>query len=466
MPATSLNIGGGALAAALLLAAGCTVPPPPPLRTPPPPAPADTNADAGVASPLPAAWWTAFGDPELTRLVGLAQAENRDLAQAAARLDAARARAKIAGADAALQVTGSADAARQRTSERTAVQTGHNYASQVGGALGFSYEVDLWGRIKAARAAAEKEVVLTAAERAAAEVSLLAEVARQHLTRLALRRERAVVDEQIARFAETERLQAVRVDSGFATELDLQRTRVERASAEGEREQLRQREQACSYALALLCGQAAGAASGRDAPPVAIAVPTVPRTLPLALLEARPDVAARRAAWEAAAQRVRVAHADRLPTLRLTGAFGYASQYPDDLLNWQSRLWSLTAGLTAPLLDGGRLRANLDLARAQLREAAASYESSVLTAYREVADALNALEALAGQHAAAERAREASRRALSLARERYEKGFATYLDVVESDRSLLSAQRTLVRLEGERQCATVSLIQAMGINSN
>ena len=188
-------------------------------------------------------------------------------------------------------------------------------------------------------------------------------------------------------------------------------------------------------------------------------LPPAPQTLALALLEARPDVAARRTAWEVAAQRLHVAQAERLPALKLAGSIGYASQYPEDLLNWKSHLWSLTAGLTAPLLDGGRLRGNLDLANAQLREAASAYEAAMLTAYREVADARVNVISLADQQHAALRVCSASQRALALAQERYEKGYSSYLDVVESNRSLLAAQRTRVRLAGEQQCAFVDLVQ-------
>ena len=451
--------------AGLVLAgvAGCALTPPAPLPAPPPPRAAETNRMANVERPFPRDWWTVFDDAELTRRIDLARTNNFDLAQAAARMDAARARARIAGADAAVQVTGAASAIRQRTSENTAMQTGRDHASQFGMDLNFAYEVDIWGRVKASRMAAEKDVALATFEREAAEISLLAQVARTYLTLRAVQRERAVLRDQIGRYSETEKIQAVRVDSGFATELDLQRTRIERASAEGEQEQLYQAERGYGIALALLCGEAA------DVPaPVetiskgTIKTPEAPKQLALVLLEARPDVVARRTAWEAAAQRLHVAQADRLPALRLSGAIGYASQAPEDLLNWKSHLWSITAGLTAPLYDGGRLRGNMELAQAQVQEAASAYGATMLTAYREVADARSTLLALVGQQQAAERVRDAASRALALARERYEKGFATYLDVIESERSFLAAQRTLVRLEGERQCATVDLVRALG----
>ena len=448
------------LAVALLLA-GCATPPPEPLRTPEPPADSSA-APAAAARPLPRDWWTAFRDPELDRLIGLARMQNRDLAQASARIDAARARARIAGADEKLHLSGTGGATRQRTAENTVDQLGHNTATRFEGTLEFAYEVDLWGRLRSARLAAAKEVELAAAERAALEISLCAQVARHHLTRLATMREAAVVTQQIARYADSEALHAARVEAGFTTDLDVQRDRIEKANLEGELARLDQTDAAQAAALALLCGQAPTNAPGSLDAPQAV-LPEVPDRLSLELLEARPDVAAQKNKWEAACLRVQTARAEFYPAVRLIGTLGTAAERPEDLFDWQSRLWSLVGNLTAPLLDGGRLKGNLELANAQLREAASGYEAAVLTAYREVADALNTLRTAARQKAAADAARESAARAVSLARERYEKGFATYLEVIDGERSLLDAQRTLVQVERERQIATVDLIRALGL---
>lgn len=442
--------------------AGCSTPPPEALRTPQPPPLAETNRDDTAARPFPRAWWTAFRDPELDRLIDEARAQNRDVAQAAARIDAAKARARLAGSDAAPYVSAAGGASRQRTSANAALPSGRNYASQAAGELDFAYELDLWGRLRTARLAAEKEVELSEEERSALEISLCAQVAQRHLTRLALRREADVVAQQVARYTESESLHATRAEAGFATELDLQRVRIEKANLEGELARLRQSEQAQAVALALLCGRAPSLAATND-PAREAFLPEIPDTLSLALLEARPDVAARRKRWEAACLRVQSARAEFYPTVRLAGAFGFAAEHPEELLEWRSRLWSLAGSLTAPLLDGGRLKGNLELVYAQLREAAASYEAAVLTAYREVADALNTLRALDGEEPAALRARDAAQSALGLSRERYEKGFATYLEIVESDRARLTALRTLAQIQGSRQTAAVDLIRALGL---
>jgi NodT family efflux transporter outer membrane factor (OMF) lipoprotein len=447
---------------------GCIQTPDQPLTTP---APASTmaivdatNSLAAVVRPLPKAWWTAFNDPELNRLIARAREQNRNLVQAAARIEAAQATARRIGADSALQLSGSATAGRSRISESTVSSPMIPLEqTRLGLGLQFAYEADLWGRIRALRNAAEKNVELSVAERETAEITLCAEVAKAYLNRLAVLREQAVVERQLAAYAETEKLQTVRTDAGYSTDLDISRTRVEVATREGERAALREKQQALCYMLDLLCGDAAGVNTLTNTPPETATTPTVPGTLSLALLEQRPDVVAKRLRWESTVQRAYAAQAARYPALTLSGKIGTESERLSDLLDWKSRLWSVVAGLTAPILDGGRLKASKEIEDAALKEAAAGYEAAVLTAYREVADALNTLRSIEERQIAAERAREASRRTLALAKERFEKGFATYLDVIESERSLLTAERTLVQLQGLRQVATIDLIRALGI---
>ena len=463
------RISRGGLLGCLLLLAGCVARPDKPLLTPAPAptmavVPVSTNVFERAERPLPQACCTAFRDPELDRLIARAREQNRNLMQASARIEAAQAQARLVGAESALQVSGTASASRSRMSESTVSSPFIPlYQTRLGLGFQFAYEADLWGRIRALREAASKNVELSVSERATAEITLCAEVAKAYLSRLALQRETALLNRQLAIYAETEKLQLVRSDAGFATDLDVSRTRVESATREGERATLCEREQALRYALDLLCGDAATPGDVTNATPVDACTPEVPATLSLALLEQRPDVAAKRVKWEVAVQRVYAARVARYPALTLSGKIGTEFDRLADLLDWRSRLWSIAAGLSAPILDGGRLAASLDIERAALREATAGYEAAVLTAYREVADALNTLHSLVERQRAAEAAREASRRALALSRERYDKGFVTYLEVIESERALLTAERTLVQLQASRQIATVDLIRALGI---
>jgi len=452
-----------------LVLTGCIQTPDQPLTTPAPASamtltPDSTNGTSRVERPLPKAWWNAFNDPELNRLIARAREQNRNLVQAAARIEAAQATARRIGADSALQMSGSATAGRSRLSESTVSAPFIPLEqTRLGLGLQFAYEADLWGRIRALRDAASKQVELSVAERETAEITLCAEVAKAYLNRHALLREEQVLERQISASLETEKLQTIRMESGFTTDLDRSRTRVEVATREGERAVLRERQQALCYMIDLLCGDAAGVNTFTNKPSETTTTPSVPGTLSLALLELRPDVTAQRLRWEAALQRATAAQAARYPALTLSGKIGTESERLSDLLDWKSRLWSVVAGLSAPILDGGRLKASRDIELAALKEAAAGYEAAVLTAYREIADALNTLRAIEERQAAAERARVASKRTLVVAQERYEKGFVTYLDVIESERSLLVSERTLIQLASLRQIATIDLIRALGI---
>lgn len=445
-----------ALASAVALA-GCATTPPPPLS-----APVSARAVAGAEKPFPAAWWTVFQDAELDRLMALAREKNRDLEQALARIDEARAQAALAGVEGALQVSGVLGAGRQRISETVGNPQAPGPRNAFSAGLEASYEVDLWGRVRAKREAARKNWELTELERDALELSLLGRVAQAWFEQRAAVREEAVIEQQLAAYRDSISLQRARADAGLASDLELERIRVEQANREGERTAVRLRGQQAAHQLALLCGVPPEALA-LPGTPAAAHVPEVPDTLAMSLLEARPDVAAARTGWEAARANVERARAAFYPQLQLTGSIGYETADSSSLFDWQSRLASLVAGLTAPLLDGGRLRGELDVERARLRAAAGAYEQAVLTAYREVADAAAAVDALAARAVAAEAGRTASARSLSLARERYSGGFTSYLEVMESERALLAAERSLVQLGAQRQVAAVDLIRALGL---
>ncbi len=448
--------------AAVCWLAGCSTPPPAPLRTPVS-ALADTNrAGSAVSRPLPRDWWTAFGDPELDRFVALAREQNRELEQAAARIDEARARLWLAGAESALQATGTAGAGRTRTSESIGNPLGPGPRNAFSLGVDFSYEADLWGRVRATREAARQQAGVSEAERAALEISLLGRVAAAQFERLAAAREAALIQRQLAGYADAEQVQRARAEGGFATDLDFQRVRVEQAAREGELAQARLRTRRAAHALAVLCGQPPEAVAA-EVDPAPASVPEVPGRLSMELLEARPDVAAARGVWEAARARMEAARAALYPALRLSGSIGFETAHAEDLLDWQSRLWALVGGLTAPLLDGGRLRGQVEIERAQVRRAAAAYEQAVLTAYRDTADSMQALHFLARQREAAEAGRDAAGRALSLSRECHAGGFVSYLEVVDSERAQLAAELSIVRIDAQRQSATVDLIRALGI---
>lgn len=405
-------------------------------------------------------WWTDFGDTNLVRMIDLVRSRNRDMVQAAARIDEAQARARVVGADAGLQARGVVSGGRNRFSESTRNPLAPGPRDDFTTRLDLSYEVDLWGRLDATRRAARQRVVLSEAERSALELSLLARVATLYFERQGVLAEAALLERQLEAYAEMIEVQGVREKAGYAPALERERTDVERAARQMELDGLRLQARQTAHALAVLCGVPPEELGIPDTQSTA-AVPAAPRTLPLDWLAFRPDVAAARAAWEAAKAQAEAAQAARYPALSLSGSIGCEANRARDLLDWQSRLWNLVGGLTSPLLDGGRLDAQLEVERARVRAAAAAFEQAVLTAYREVADAMQALETLARQQSEATTGAEAAMRLRALSGKRFAAGLVSYLEVLESDRASLAAQRSVVQVETRCRVASVDLVRAL-----
>jgi multidrug efflux system outer membrane protein len=192
------------------------------------------------------------------------------------------------------------------------------------------------------------------------------------------------------------------------------------------------------------------------------APPAIPAGLPAELLERRPDVAAAESALAAANARIGVAKAAFFPAISLTGSFGQASGDIDRLFKSDSRLWSIGPSLYLPIFQGGRNRANLARSRAAFDENVALFRQRVLVAFREVQDALTATQLLADQAAAQDRAVAAARRAGDLAQTRYDAGYVNYFEVIDAQRTVLTAERASAQLSAQRLVNSIGLIKALG----
>jgi multidrug efflux system outer membrane protein len=215
----------------------------------------------------------------------------------------------------------------------------------------------------------------------------------------------------------------------------------------------------------VLLGKAAASFS-LPAASLPTALPSVPPGLPSTLLERRPDVAAASRTMAASNARIGVAKAAFFPVLRITGLAGYESNDLNELFQWSSRTWALgpIAGtiLSMPIFDGGRNQANLDRSYAVLEESVGVYRQTVLGAFAEVEDNLVALRTLAGQAEATRESVQSATRALQVAESRYKAGATSYLQVVDSQRTLLVVQRLDAQFRGARAVSTVALIRALG----
>lgn len=460
-----------ALLAATALAACTTLGPD--FKAPDAAAPASFRATPAAISTsrLPEDWWTLLGDERLAALEHEALAASPTLAAAQARAE--RARALLAGtrADEVPRINADGSLQRFRSSQEVAtapVVQGRRVAveaNQIALQASLGWELDLWGRVRRLTEVAQAQLDAATLDAAAARLVLTADVANAWLLLRALDEEIRIVAS--ARDGRRDALKVVqaRFDAGVTQELDLQRARTELANADADVAELTRRRLLAENALAVLTGRApapAQAPAPFTAPTTLSAPPTVAAGLPSEVLQRRPDVAQSLALLHAAGAQIGVAEAAFYPSIRLTGAFGLASQDLGDLLSMPARLFSFGPAVSLPIFDGGRDRANLAAVRAAHDEALANFRQRVLQALREVDDALSDLQQRQGIAAAQARAAEAAERAVRVARLRYEQGASSYLDVTDADRSALAAQRALAQTRAAQWQGTVQLVRAIG----
>jgi len=433
-------------------------------------APLAAAARLGATAPrAPAAWWEAFGDPDLPGLVARALRENPDLAAAAARVRESRAAVRALDADLLPRL----DAQLALASRRISSQTGQNFPglprrTDVGSAgLQLSWEIDLWGRAAERASAALGDAEAAAFRAASAEVSLAASVARAWFAVRLAREELACLRAEFAsRLADTD-LVARQSEAGLVDADALSSARLAAAQAKASELDASRRLAAAENALRVLVALPPGAALPGDLPEPA-GKPSVARQpdfgpgLPSELLLARPDLRASARALDAALAREGAARADFYPRLMIVGDAGWAADPASRLGAGGSGFWSLTPSLTLPVFEGSRNAANLDAARARVDLAAAEWRQAVLNAFREVDDALVDLREIAVQEDLARRVLEAVSERLANAEARLKAGLADRVEVEAARRDVLLARRTFAGYAWERRQAAVRLAAATG----
>lgn len=446
----------GLLAGLGALAAGCAAPREPASTAPAPLAlPAQWQsppaAAAGAEAPAPG-WWRAFGDPVLAQWVERALAGNADLATAAARVQEARAQERVARA----QRWPSLDLAVGATRSRSVNAFGQpSAATATQPVFQAAYEVDLFGRVAQQLRAAEAGTAGAGFARDAAALSVAAATASAYVTLRTLDTRLALLRQTQRSREDALRVAARRASVGYTSDLEWRQAQAE---LEATAQQVPAAENAVArqaHALSLLAGEAPGpVARGEGLQP-----PPLPQLLPSELLRRRPDVAQAEAALAASDATLAGARAQFLPSLRLTATVG---QVASSALADPVAIWTLGASVLAPLLSAGRLQGQLDAAAARRDQAAWAYRRAVLTALREVEDQLTAVARLREQRLRLQAQRDAVAQALRLATRRYEAGYAPYLEQLDAQRSLQTAELALVQSQGDELLALVALHQALG----
>ena len=454
-----------ALGLAMALA-GCASLAPPYQAPPLPVAAVFPEADSAAGAPAPTLdWRDYFADARLRQLIAQALDNNRDLRIAALRVEEARAAYGIQRAEQFPTVGLGAEAGRSRTPADLNPTRQPLLASQYQAGLNVSaWELDFWGRVRSLKDAALHTMLAGDAARRAVTAGLIAQVADGYLTLRELDERVELARRTIASRTESLRIFTRRFEVGSSSKLELTQVVTLLTQAQTLGAQLEQARALRLHALEQLVG--APLAPALAALEAGFDDRTVLRELraglPSDLLAARPDIAAAEQQLRAAQANIGAARAAFFPRITLTSSFGTASAEFDGLFDAGSRAWNLVPRLTLPIFDAGRNKAGLDLAAVRRDVAVANYEKSVQNAFREVADAMSARRWLAEQVRIQQSALAAQTERARLAKLRYENGAAPYLEVLDAQRDLLSAEQQLVQTRRALLSSQVSLYAALG----
>ncbi|MBC9032304.1 efflux transporter outer membrane subunit [Sphingomonas sp. JC676] len=412
----------------------------------------------GTAQPgaeVSATWWQGFGDPALTAIVDAALANNTDIAIAAARVEEARAQFRLSRAQQLPQVDATAGGNRQRALNAFGQGTDQTVSQTQ---LTISYDTDLFGRLANASAAARASLLSTEAARDNVRLAVAASAASGYIGLRALDARLVVLQDTVAARREALHLAQRRAETGYAPMLDQRQAEAELAAAQAliPATELSIRRQ--EDALNLLLGENPRAIV-RGLTLDALQTPQTPAALPSELLRRRPDIAQAEQSVVSADRSLDSARAAFLPSIRLSAAGGFVTS---NLLPDPVTIFSLGGSILAPIFEGGRLHAQQDAAAARRDQAAFTYRKTALTAFREVEDSLAAVDRVAEQERVIEAQRISLAEVLRLATNRYRAGYSPYLEQLDAQRALLSAELSLVQARSDRLSASVSLYQALG----
>ncbi|TDU72905.1 multidrug efflux system outer membrane protein [Prosthecobacter fusiformis] len=411
-------------------------------------------------------WWKIFREPELDRLEALALQSSPTLHAAAARVDQARAAARISTADWLPDLRLNADGKREQTSANLPtpipVDIPRGRVNSFSTLLDLSYEIDFWGKIRREVESARATADSTSASYHNAILTLTGDVAAQYFLLRAADAELNALRRTIALREKFKNLLDDKFKAGAIPETDFARAVTEVATAKAELADVKRQRQEASDTLALLCGRPASSFIVRENPIAAKAPPVIPAGLPAAMLERRPDVASAERTVAARNADIGVAVSAYFPAVKLTGTAGYLSNEVDTLLGGDSRVWSIGPSISLPISGLSVIRFNVKRQKAAREEAIANYRQAVLSAIRDVETSLAQTRYLREQASAVSEALAASTKATDLVRESYERGTLSYFEYLDAERTRLQTERQTAQISAQRHISTVRLIKALG----
>lgn len=415
-------------------------------------------ASAGEAQSIAdLAWWQLFRDPALVTLIEIALRENLDVHTAAARVREAHTQVGSAYApalpSASVGTQSNAAARNPGESNRTNIITG----------LFLSWELDLWGRYARATEAARANLLASEEARNAVIASLVASVALRYLELQALRETRAITERNIGLQRDSLRLTELLARQGIQTDADLRQAQSQVATTESRLPGLDRQIAQSEHALNVLLGRGPAAIETSAGSHALALAPGVPAGVPAQLLERRPDLRQAEQQLVAANANVGVARAQFFPRITLTGTFGRLSTALSDVLQGGSAdVRSPGINALQTLFAGGAIKANHEASLARLEQAVLAYRKSIVVALQETADGLVAYDRYGSEIDANEERARLARESLRLADLRYRGGVASYFEVLDTQRQLLSAETDLVNSRLNRNVSAVQLYKSLG----
>jgi NodT family efflux transporter outer membrane factor (OMF) lipoprotein len=419
---------------------------------------------AGTTIAVAEQWWREFGDEQLNRLITQALDTSPSLKLAQARLARAHTAFEVAGAASRPQVNASLDATHQRFTQNGLYPPPLAGSIQDTGALqlGASWELDFFGKNRAALDAALGQANAARVDAQAARILLASQVARSYFQLLRVDEQLAVAQRTLAQREETLQLVRDRVNAGLDTRLELRQSEGSLPEARLQIEMLQEQAALARNALAALTGQPGTALT--LGPTLLSAIKTIAFSpvIPADLLGRRADVAAARWRVEAGTQDVANARSQFYPNVNLVAFAGFSSIGLDRLLESSSQQWGVGPAVRLPLFDGGRLRANLRGRTADLDVAIESYNATVIDAVHDVADQIASMQSIARQQTEQLAAQQAAESAYEIAVQRYQAGLGNYLNVLSAETAVLNQRRLAVDLSARSLDTRVLLIRALG----
>jgi multidrug efflux system outer membrane protein len=458
----------GALSTVSVMAGACMVGPDYVRPSVEQPARFKSEAVSELGPPIPPEWWELYREPELDRLIATATESNQTLRQAVARVDEARALARVAGSFLYPTISNDPSFRRQRYSaNRESTITGNKVAQ---GAtvndwlipIDLSYEIDVWGRVRRSFESARAQAKASEDDVGVVRLIVETDVTRFYYALRSLDAQAQILEQTVLAFREQVRVVSVQLRTGLVSPIVVAQAQAQlQTTVAQQRDVLRARAD-LENALAILCGRPAPSFAVAVNPLGEVSPPAVPPGLPAQLLARRPDVSEAEQNLAAANAQIGVATAEFYPRFTLTSSAGFESANIASLFTWQSRVASILPSVSIPIFQGGRLRANLDATRARYRQAVAAYTNQILVAYGDVEDALTDLHAFADEVGSLREAVSASQDYQRFAQAQFKYGLVDYLIVIDAERTLLANQLSLAQAVNLQMGASIQLIKALG----